>query len=159
MLQNPLNHGKSSLFPRHLDVKRKRPCWCPLLSTTPHRLRNPRAWNVCCSMPRRSRCKTLLDRASTKASVAGSRPVTLHQKVFSSSIPIPDIFFLIVFSPMSPDSPTESGDYNEESERQMLDPMNADGSTDWIWEWHNTGNGAKVYVYSERTIFPFTGLT
>ncbi|GAU98951.1 hypothetical protein RvY_10021 [Ramazzottius varieornatus] len=55
-------------------------------------------------------------------------------------------------SPMSPDSPTESGDCNEEFERQMLDPVNADGSTDWIWEWHNTENGAKVLHRVRRVI-------
>lgn len=55
-------------------------------------------------------------------------------------------------SPMSPDSPTESGDYNEEFERQMLDPVNADGSTDWIWEWHCVENGAKVLHRVRRAI-------
>ncbi|OQV13183.1 hypothetical protein BV898_12611 [Hypsibius exemplaris] len=51
-------------------------------------------------------------------------------------------------SPTFPESPAESGDYYisyEEFNRQMLSPSNADGSTDWFWDWTYNENGAKVY--------------
>lgn len=57
-------------------------------------------------------------------------------------------------SPVFPESPAESGDYYvsyEEFSRQMLSPSNADGSTDWFWDWNFTENGSRVYHRVRRS--------